>query len=484
MAEPEIKGRYNLRKRRKIYASNNLVDRISVLPDEILVSVLSLLPLKEAQATCVLSKRWHCVWASLMALNFDTNKRLSCLKGLKPKARDLELIHRYVGWVNSVVEQHKGPRIDQFRVSYFLNEKFSSSIDKWIEFALRKGVQMLELNLLEYAYYCTIRPGYAFPHKLLGLNVEESSSSRKEESARKHLCPDSPSHQPCVCVGFKSLRVLTLECVDISGEVLAYFLRSCPVMERVSVYGSSKLVNLRVVSPSFALKYLVIQRCSNIESIEIVDAHIVSFAYDGGEKIRLRLENVPLLVEVSIQEHREYYSFLSMDVLFASLSSYISQLEILKMNNTILYCKEYYVVPMLPNLKYLGLSFKDDEALMQLALFLKASPYLQRLVIHLHYSVSNRKKRHFTNKRAAKCSHHYLKKVELVGYDCSTREDELVKYLIKTAINLEQIVIDPARRWLYRLPKRQDAARREEQARVHFRQLKVDLPLTTEFVCL
>lgn len=41
------------------------------------------------------------------------------------------------------------------------------------------------------------------------------------------------------------------------------------------------------------------------------------------------------------------------------------------------------MVPTLPNLKYLGLSFKDDEALMQLALFLKASPYLQRLVIHV-----------------------------------------------------------------------------------------------------
>lgn len=51
------------------------------------------------------------------------------------------------------------------------------------------------------------------------------------------------------------------------------------------------------------------------------------------------------------------------------------------------------MVPMLPNLKYLGLSFKDDEALMQLALFLKASPCLQRLVMHVsihfylvHYS--------------------------------------------------------------------------------------------------
>ncbi|KAM5572450.1 F-box/LRR-repeat protein [Rosa sericea] len=473
MAEPSHKGGYNLRKRRKTCA---LVDRISGMPDEILVSILSFLPLKEAQATCVLSRRWHYVWASLMTLNFDTKKRLSTLKGLKPKERDQGLIKRYAKWVDSVVEQHRAPRIDQFRVSFYLDKSFSSSIDKWVEFALKKGVQMLELNLLEYVYYCKIKPGYPFPQQLLGLNREG------EESAWKHLCRGGPSHQPCVCVGLKSLRVLTLECVDISGDVLEYFLRSCPVLERVSVYGSSTLVYLRVVGPSIALKHLVIQRCSNVVGIEIVDADVVSFTYDGGEGIHLRLENVPHLVEVSIYEHREYYSFLSIDVLFASLSSCVSQLEILKMNNTILYYRESYMVPMLPNLKLLGLSFKDDEALMQLASFLKASPCVERLVIHLHYSISNRKKCHFKNKKAAKCSHADLKTVKLVGYDGSTREDEIVKYLTKTAINLEQIVIDPARNWLYRIPKRKDAMRREEQVRAHFRQLKV--PSTIDFVCL
>lgn len=39
-------------------------DRISKLPHEVVVSiVLSLLTLKEAAATRILSRRWRCVWA-------------------------------------------------------------------------------------------------------------------------------------------------------------------------------------------------------------------------------------------------------------------------------------------------------------------------------------------------------------------------------------------------------------------------------------
>ncbi|KAM1814979.1 hypothetical protein COP1_028382 [Malus domestica] len=37
----------------------NLVDRISWLPDEVLVSILSRLPLKEAAATSILSRQWR-----------------------------------------------------------------------------------------------------------------------------------------------------------------------------------------------------------------------------------------------------------------------------------------------------------------------------------------------------------------------------------------------------------------------------------------
>ncbi|VVA15611.1 PREDICTED: F-box/LRR-repeat [Prunus dulcis] len=75
------KSECNLGKRRRCCEGKNegkkgvynLLDRISALPDEILVSILSLLPLKEAAATSILSRRWQYVWMSTMVLNFDAN---------------------------------------------------------------------------------------------------------------------------------------------------------------------------------------------------------------------------------------------------------------------------------------------------------------------------------------------------------------------------------------------------------------------------
>lgn len=59
---------------------NNQDDRISELPCEILVNVLSLLPLKEAAGTSVLSRRWRHVWESTMKLNFDASNYVAGTK--------------------------------------------------------------------------------------------------------------------------------------------------------------------------------------------------------------------------------------------------------------------------------------------------------------------------------------------------------------------------------------------------------------------
>ncbi|KAI5340848.1 PREDICTED: F-box/LRR-repeat [Prunus dulcis] len=46
-------------------------DRISELPDEILIAIVSLLDTWEGGRTCVISKRWRFLWASVTCLNFD-----------------------------------------------------------------------------------------------------------------------------------------------------------------------------------------------------------------------------------------------------------------------------------------------------------------------------------------------------------------------------------------------------------------------------
>lgn len=49
-------------------------DRISALPDELLLHVMYFLTLQEAAQTSPLSRRWQNLWASLMWLNFDAAK--------------------------------------------------------------------------------------------------------------------------------------------------------------------------------------------------------------------------------------------------------------------------------------------------------------------------------------------------------------------------------------------------------------------------
>ncbi|XP_059658981.1 putative F-box/FBD/LRR-repeat protein At1g78840 [Cornus florida] len=101
------------------HSHNFLNPSLSGLPDEILVSVVSLLGIREAARTFVLSKRWKHLWSFNRVLNFDALQTIFVLE-LNPK----ELLE---------VER-----------------------SKWIEFAIAKCVQRLEVdfqpcNLLEEA---------------------------------------------------------------------------------------------------------------------------------------------------------------------------------------------------------------------------------------------------------------------------------------------------------------------------------------------
>ncbi|PQQ08687.1 F-box/FBD/LRR-repeat protein [Prunus yedoensis var. nudiflora] len=107
-----------LGKKRKHKDEYNLVDRLIESPDDVLVSILSLLSLKEAATTSILSRRWRYVWPSTMALDFDAkffdDEVYKKFRQLQPALREQESL-RYVNWVNHVVEQHRGPSIERFR---------------------------------------------------------------------------------------------------------------------------------------------------------------------------------------------------------------------------------------------------------------------------------------------------------------------------------------------------------------------------------
>ncbi|CAK9143463.1 unnamed protein product [Ilex paraguariensis] len=128
--------------------ANTLEDRISQLPDEILVSILSRLTVIEAVSASLLSRIWSYLWTYIPVLNFDDSKRLHDLKlGCKSLKKEA---HKYVSFVNQVLNSYQGPSIELFRVHFLLGASSAKDIDKWINFAIEKRVQRLELDLSDY----------------------------------------------------------------------------------------------------------------------------------------------------------------------------------------------------------------------------------------------------------------------------------------------------------------------------------------------
>lgn len=253
------------------------------MPDDILVYLVSRLPVKEAVATSVLSRRWQNVGLSTMTLRFDPVNFSNLNHFRRYRCRPEEFIEgeccKYITWVNHVLQQHRGKHIEEFRVSFCLDGRFSSFINGWIQFAMEKSVEILELVF--YPEVSMRFEQYKFPYKRLGICI--------------------PSLGSCgYNIGFKSLKVLQIRHVGVTGEVLEYFLSSCPLLERLSVTAAQDLVNLRVVGPLISLKYLVIHSCNYLKNIEIRDVNLVSFTYRGFRSTNIVISNAPLLSEVTV----------------------------------------------------------------------------------------------------------------------------------------------------------------------------------------
>ncbi|KAK6269745.1 hypothetical protein POUND7_006850 [Theobroma cacao] len=69
-------------------------DRISSLPDDVLVHILSFIPTKEAVRTSVLSTRWKNLWISLPNLTFEDPDPIEDIRASSLKVVDRSLHHR------------------------------------------------------------------------------------------------------------------------------------------------------------------------------------------------------------------------------------------------------------------------------------------------------------------------------------------------------------------------------------------------------
>ncbi|KAK9278414.1 hypothetical protein L1049_027979 [Liquidambar formosana] len=255
---------------------NYLQDRISKLPNEMLICIISRLTFREAASTSVLSKTWRYLWTfSTGSLDLDGSKK----KWEEPWLLEVEQ-SKYVTWVNQVLDLHQGSTVDEFKVCFQLDNSFKCSINKSIGFAIAKRAQRFDLDLKTTAGLLGAPERYTFPHEC---NVYIQTSRGLSS--------------------IKSLRSLSLKSANITGEILEFFLSSCPLLERLCVHSSEHLLNLKVAGSSLQLKYLENMQLPQCELTKLRHLILRVRACDSDSLLGLTrlMEASPLLQKFTLQ---------------------------------------------------------------------------------------------------------------------------------------------------------------------------------------
>ncbi|AEE77242.1 F-box/RNI-like superfamily protein [Arabidopsis thaliana] len=250
-------------------------DRISDLPEALLLQILSMLPVKDVVTTSVLSKPWRSLWKLVPTLKFDYENNQS---------ED----ETYSEIVCRLLLSNKAPFLESLHLGFRFGECRSVEVGMWIGIAYARHVRDLVLHVE------SVKGSFIFPTGLYNCETLESLT------LRSWVLVDVPSP---ACL--KSLRTLRLENVDYKYDDSVYNLLSgCPNLENLVVYRGNLLEveTFTIAVPS--LQRLTIYDDNDGEYCTGYVINAPSLKYlkiDGFKALESCLiENAPELVEATI----------------------------------------------------------------------------------------------------------------------------------------------------------------------------------------
>ncbi|XP_074376737.1 F-box/LRR-repeat protein At3g26922-like [Apium graveolens] len=252
------------------------IDRISDLPDPLLLHILSFLPVKSAASTCSLSKRWQHLYMSLPNLDFhDNDFRENPTNFIK--SVDYMLMARE----NNVI-------LNRFSLSCQGDDVDADHVDAWLWRPLRYyNVQVLKLSL-----------AFSSPYKLP--THVYICTTLQVLSLNWNIIIDVPQI-------FSLPRLNVLELCDVtfsSTESFDKLLINCPVLENLVIRDCACLTGNHVKIFGNALKTLRLQYSADFEQeVELeflIDAPaVVNLYVDRPEAVEIKTQML-LLVTATI----------------------------------------------------------------------------------------------------------------------------------------------------------------------------------------
>ncbi|KAJ8568639.1 hypothetical protein K7X08_028172 [Anisodus acutangulus] len=196
-------------------------DKISRIPDPVLAYITSFLPTKDAVKTMLL-KPFGNLWTTRSNLDFYV-----CLFEELPTTPPM---NRWFSFVDHVLLNHEARTVTQFRLKFgrtiyssgLKSGQIVEKIDSWINFAVRKKVEVLEVDI---GRRCRYEPifDYHLPSFIL----------RSDTLIELNLASCSLTTE--VGIQMKSLKTLSLGTILLDDTFMEEMLSGCPSLETLII---------------------------------------------------------------------------------------------------------------------------------------------------------------------------------------------------------------------------------------------------------
>ncbi|KAL3620519.1 hypothetical protein CASFOL_035431 [Castilleja foliolosa] len=179
------------------------IDRLSALPDCLIIHILSFLEVEQSAITALLSKRWQFLWTQSPRLVF--REKTFCLP------------RRFVSRVNRTHVIYGQNDLDTFEVELPYSKIYSPDVDVWVGFAVKHKAKQVSL-LLNRFLDRDKNNMYALP-----LTMFRSAHLKRLTLRRCIVAPSGTIEWP-------SLTELNIEDSNLQQHVMDKMLSGCPVL--------------------------------------------------------------------------------------------------------------------------------------------------------------------------------------------------------------------------------------------------------------
>lgn len=432
---------YSPNKKRRYGSDEVAVDRISRLPNCLLLHILDLLDMKDAVKTGVLSKRWARLWTYMCNLVYYGSRK-----------------RKFIDFVSHTLMLHNGCKIKKFILADCGYQRvLHSEVDEWLHQATVKGVEELHLGFDPFPK-CYGHAFYLVPQHLY------SNSSLTKLSFR--YCDLLPSG----LIYWKSLKSLSIGEADLSNDVVQAILLGSPALEYLKLQEGWSFN--RIDFTSHGLKKFVIDSYLDYEvsKLELVGPNLHSLEISGYfSRTKCRLINVRSLDDATLDFDMFFDDWVEhayerlRDLLWEQLKNlkYVKELTVGHWCIWVLSIWEMRFLPS-PLSKHKCLILKTDLSKRDfpgIASLLQSSPYLEKLVVNLAHPHETLFEFYpdssicfdfdgdeywASQTRTFNCLLLHLRRIEIFGcesYETFELVPSFVQFLLKNAKVLETMVI-------------------------------------------